>query len=141
MEINFLHTSPIQIRFNDVDMLGHATNSVYPQYFDLGRMAYFEKVLGERMDWRFDGLIMVNITIDFVAQIKLYDSVVVRTKIIRLGNKSLDMVQDLYNETTGKIVAKSKGVMVGYNGTEEVSIPIPIRWRELIVAFESDVLF
>lgn len=141
MNINFLHSSPIQIRFNDVDMLGHATNSVYPQYFDLGRMAYFESVLGERMDWRFDGLIMVSISIDFVAQIKLYDSVVVRTKIIRLGNKSLDMVQDLYNETTGKIVAKSNGVMVGYNGKEEVSIPIPTRWRERIAAFESDVLF
>jgi acyl-CoA thioester hydrolase len=84
---------------------------------------------------------MVSISIDFVAQVKLYDTVFVRTKIIRLGNKSLDMVQDIFNETTGKVVAKSKGVMVGYNGADEASIPIPTRWRERIAAFESDVLF
>ena len=43
--LNYFHNTPIQIRFNDIDQLGHATNSVYQQYFDLGKMAYFDHVL------------------------------------------------------------------------------------------------
>lgn len=42
----YFHSTPIQIRFNDIDQLGHATNSVYQQYFDLGKMAYLDQEIG-----------------------------------------------------------------------------------------------
>ena len=34
-------TTAVQIRFADIDMLGHVSNSVYPQYMDLGRVDFF----------------------------------------------------------------------------------------------------
>jgi acyl-CoA thioester hydrolase len=48
--VNFFHITPIQIRFNDIDKLNHVTNSVYQQYFDLGKMDYFNDVLQEQMN-------------------------------------------------------------------------------------------
>ena len=133
--------TPIQIRFNDLDRLDHVTNSVYQQYFDLGRMEYFRKVFQEQMDWSVEGLILASVAIDFLNPIKLYDEIVVRTKIYKIGNKSLKMSQELYNLTTGKVAATSKSAMVGYNNSKEITITIPERWRKKIADFEQDLLF
>lgn len=138
---NYFHSTPIQIRFNDIDQLGHATNSVYQQYFDLGRMEYFNEVLKEQMDWEVEGLILASISIEYLNPIKLYDKVIVRSKIHHIGNKSLKMSQDLFDESTGKIAATSKATMVGYSNKDESTIRIPERWRKSIFAYEHDTLF
>jgi len=138
---NFFHTTPIQIRFNDIDKLDHASNSVYQQYYDLGRIKYFDEVLEEQMDFEVEGLVLAGISIDFLYPIKLYDDVVVRTKIFSIGNKSLKMSQELYNKTTGKIASTSLATLVGYNNNQEVTITVPERWRMRIVAYEHDILF
>lgn len=139
--MEFFHKHPIQKRFSDLDMLGHATNSIYQQYFDLGRMHYFTQVLNERMSWENEGLILVNISISFIEQVKLYDDIEVRTKIHKIGNKSLQMAQQIFNLTTQKVAAQSESTMVGYHGKQNASIPIPSRWRERIAAYESDTNF
>ena len=139
MDFKFFHHIPIQVRFNDLDMLGHTTNSVYMQYFDLGRLHYFLDVLRERMDWRKESLILVSVNVNFIAQVKLYDQVEVRTKVVKLGNKSLELVQQIYNTTSQIIAAEGKSVMVGYCGKDETSIPLPSRWREGIIQFEKDL--
>ena len=137
----FYHSCPLQIRFNDIDTLGHATNSVYQQYFDLGRMEYFSDVLQEEMDWQEEGLILVSININYLAPVKLYDEIEVRTKIVKLGNKSLEMVQQVYNLTKQSVAAESKSIMVGFSGKTQQSIPIAERWRKRIANFEKDIDF
>ena len=47
----FVSDVPIQMRFNDVDALGHVNNSMYQQYFDLGRVDYFLRMPGGRPLW------------------------------------------------------------------------------------------
>jgi acyl-CoA thioester hydrolase len=138
---NYFHITPIQIRFNDIDRLDHVTNSVYQQYFDIGRMTYFNEVFEEQMDWAIEGLILASVTIDFLNPIKLYNEVALRTKIYKIGNKSLTMSQELYNQTTGKVAATSRSTMVGYNNSKEIAIMIPERWRKRIAAYEHDTLF
>lgn len=36
-----MHTLPLQLRFNDVDMMGHVNNAVIMEFFDLGKSSYF----------------------------------------------------------------------------------------------------
>ena len=36
-----MHTLPLQLRFNDVDMMGHVNNAVIMEFFDLGKSHYF----------------------------------------------------------------------------------------------------
>ena len=36
-----MHKTPIQIRFNDVDQMGHVNNAVIMEYLDLGKDAFF----------------------------------------------------------------------------------------------------
>lgn len=137
-EGKFFHTIPIQIRFNDTDQLEHVNNSVYQQYYDLGRLDYFRDVLQERMNWEVEGLIMASITIDFLMPITLFDRVEVRSKVYALGNKSLKMRQEIFNHTTGQVASTSRSVMVNYSSSEGTTRHIPEQWRHRIAAFEHD---
>lgn len=140
-QVNFFHITPIQIRFNDIDKLNHVTNSVYQQYFDLGKMDYFNDVLQEQMNWEDVGLILASISIDYLNPIRLFDEIIVLTKIHHIGNKSLKMSQELYNKSTENIAATSKSTMVGYNNSKEITVIIPERWRKRIITYEHDILF
>ena len=33
--------TPIQLRFNDIDQMGHVNNAVIMEFFDYGKMKYF----------------------------------------------------------------------------------------------------
>ena len=50
----------IQMRFADVDMLGHVNNVNQQHYFDLGKSDFFRRVLGMKPVWKSEGLIMVS---------------------------------------------------------------------------------
>ena len=69
----FYHQTPIQIRFNDVDIMGHVNNSVYQNYFDYARLQYFEQVFGYRMDWYDKALVLVKIEIEYLKPVEMYE--------------------------------------------------------------------
>lgn len=41
---NFRFHHSIQVRYSDMDMLGHANNAVYLTYLELARLEYFREV-------------------------------------------------------------------------------------------------
>ena len=42
----------IQVRFADIDVLGHVNNAIYLSYFEMTRVHYFNELLGESWDWK-----------------------------------------------------------------------------------------
>ena len=71
-EIQFNHTLPIQLRFNDVDKFGHVNNTVYFSFYDLGKTEYFASVCPD-VDWEKDGIVVVGLRrIEIVRQEVLY---------------------------------------------------------------------
>lgn len=139
--MQFFHRYPIQIRFSDIDLLNHVTNSVYQQYLDLGRLQYFSDVLQDTIDWNGDSLILVSVNVNFISQVRLHHKVEVRTKVVKLGNKSVEMKQQIFNLTTNEVAVESTSIMVGYHVPQGVSIPIPQRWRQWFTEFEKDMVF
>ena len=58
------HITPVQIRFNDIDMLGHLNNSIYMQFMDLAKAAYFAQFMeGGRFDWGEVTLVIANLRV------------------------------------------------------------------------------
>ena len=64
----FRHRTPVQTRFNDFDMFGHANNGAYLQYCDVAKLAYFGQFLPEGFDPAASGLVIANINCDFIRQ-------------------------------------------------------------------------
>ena len=100
--------SPVQIRFSDLDILGHVSNSIYPQYFEIGRLDWFKAIEEES-----PMTVVASMTIDFLAEINIKDPIHVVTACIQKGNKSLTLSQDIY--CNDQVVTKSTVVIVGFD--------------------------
>jgi len=136
-----IHKTDVQIRFNDIDILGHVNNAVYQYYFDLARVNYFTDILGEHeADFHEEALIVASIKVDYIMPVFLKDKIYVTTKITSIGNKSLTMIQEVFD---GKqlLKATSETRMVAYSIKKQSTISIPERWKTLISSFEKDVVF
>lgn len=142
-EYIFYHRSPIQIRFNDIDPVGHVNNAVYQEYFDFGRMSYFEKIMKIKDSVREEWLVIANINTDYINQVYLRDKIWLETKVPRIGNKSIEMHQKIMMQKDNKhwIAAYNKTILVGMNLVTNNTIQILPQWRARIAKFEKDITF
>lgn len=125
-------TTPIQLRFNDIDIQGHMYNGQYQHIFDLGKNAYFEQVLGiEQMDGA-ETVVTASATTNFYVPVGLKDQIVIRTGVERIGTKSFTVFQQMVDAQTGVVKADSRTVLVGWNAVAKESFAIPEAWREKI---------
>ncbi len=136
---DFKHITPIQIRFNDIDIMGHVNNSVHQNYYDVARVDYFRNVLKEDIDWDHFTVVLASIHIEFYKPVFLQENVAVRTRIEQIGEKSLTMVQELYNPETGEIKSFNRAVLVGFWRKEGVTGIIPEEWKSDITHFEGKI--
>ena len=129
------HTA-IQMRFNDIDMLGHLNNTSYFEMFDLGKNDYFVKVKHGYIEWTKPSLMIVHMGIDFMAQTRFYEHVEVLTQCTRLGDKSVHMLQQLVNTETGEVKCQCQSVLC-YFEVETGPATISDEWRQDIAAYEG----
>lgn len=130
---------PIQVRFSDVDVMGHVSNTVYQNYFDSGKTSYFEEVIPE-MDFESIGIVGASIKIDYLKPIFRKTSILVETRITHLGNKSLTMEHYIIEENTNEVLSTCTAIMVCYMIKEQRSIAIPEEWRKKIIDFEEELI-
>ncbi|XQW86686.1 acyl-CoA thioesterase [Thalassotalea piscium] len=113
----------IQIRYADLDPLDHVSNTVYGQYFELGRMAWYDAILKEQADTVIPTTVVANMTIDYIIELKLDDDVYVETACVKKGNKSFHLSQNIY--ANGRLATRSTVVMVGFDKeTRTTCVPL-----------------
>jgi len=135
LEVN--HQEIIQIRFNDIDVLGHVNNAVQITYLDYGKLKYFEALKGQVLDWSGSELVMVNINVDFMEPIFISNQIVVKTKVYEIGNKSIKLVQVIKDYETNRVKTVCRSVMCGFDPKTNTSLLISDEWRDLINRFEK----
>ena len=131
------HTYPVQLRFSDVDQLGHVNNSVYFSLYDLGKTAYMRDVLGERVDYRRTSMVVANLNANFFAPVFFTDRLAIETSTVHLGNKSFVLWQRAVCEYSGEVKCECRTVMVAFDVETHQAIPIPQAWKEAIARFEG----
>lgn len=136
-EEHFKHALPIQIRFGDIDAIGHINNNIYFSYFDLGKTAYFEKVKADRVSWVEGIIVVAHLSVDFISPIYYKESIAVDTKIIKVGGKSATILQQIRNINTQEVKCRCESIIVAYNADIQASMEIPEVWREAISSFEG----
>ena len=132
-----MHTTPIQLRFNDIDQMGHVNNAIIMEFFDLGKADFFTTVGLPPETGEFT-VMVVHVEVDFHSQIHYHDKVHVTTYVDGFGNKSLRVVQQVINETTGESCATCKTVMAGYSRTTNSSAVIPDTIKERIHRYQEN---
>ncbi|MBR3487845.1 MAG: acyl-CoA thioesterase [Bacteroidales bacterium] len=127
---------PIQLRFNDIDQMGHVNNAVIMEFLDLGKSEYFTAVGLPPEEGDFT-VMVVRVEVDFTNQIRWHDKVHVETHVDHFGTKSLSVKQQVVNSDTGAVCATCRTVMSGYSRSSHTSAIIPNTIKEAILRYES----
>ena len=135
----FRNKLPIQVRFSDVDIMGHVSNTVYQTYYDAGKVNYFDCVIPD-LDFKQTGIVGASVKIDYLLPIYMKTRILVLTRISKLGNKSITFRHLLVNENTGEVLSTCEAVLVCFSIKEQKSIEIPEQWRKNILEYDSGVL-
>lgn len=133
----FKHHYPVQVRMTDLDPVGHVNNGTQLSYYDLGRLNYLETLQNKKIDWNEIDMVIVHIACDFVDSIYFYDKIVVETKVLEIGNKSVKMLQRIVNSETNEIKSTCYSVMAGYDKENNSSKQISKAFKQQVCLFEE----
>ena len=130
----FRYVGRIEVRFRDLDALGHVNHAVYLAYVEQVRTAYFRDVMGidvpDALTW-----VIASVHYEFLAPLSFGDAVDVGWRISRLGRASADYEAELRRGAT--VVARGSGVLVNADVRAGRSVSIPDAWRTATAAFEG----
>lgn len=133
----FKATLPVQIRFNDIDALGHINNNIYFSFFDLGKANYFEVIKPASVSWIEGMIVLAHIDVDFFSPIYYKEKIVVDTKITKLGDKSGVFLQQIRSVKNDEVKCRCESVFVTYDADTQSSMRIPDVWRSVISQYEG----
>lgn len=132
-----MHTFQVQLRFSDIDALGHVNNSVYFQLMDLAKARYFMDALGSALDMKKPGVVVVNVNCDFCAPSFFGEELAVNTSTVKIGEKSFVLRQEVVNRQSGTVKCRCHTVMCGFDPLTNTSVEISPLWREALEKIEG----
>lgn len=126
----------IQVRFADIDVMGHVNNAVYLSYFEITRMHYFKQMVAQDWDWNKDGIILLKNEIEYKRPVLLTDSPTIEMNVDHIGNKSFTLSYKLM--VNGNLCCTGKSVIVGYDNSAHKTIPIPLKMKEELIKLQKE---
>lgn len=123
------HETNLTVRFGETDLLGHVNNASYFTYLEQARVEFFKELdSGEgAKSWQF---ILASTKCDFLAQAYFDQALTVVTKVTRIGNKSFQLAQPIYDSKTGETIADAESTIVYFDFGDQKSKSIPAEMRE-----------
>lgn len=125
------HKAAIQIRFKDVDALGHVNNANHLTYFEYARIRFFDELVEDEIDWDNEGMILAQQTVNYKKPIYLKDVIHVHTWFVKSGNTSFELAYEIVRtekDGTETICATGNSIQVAYSYKEQKPVPVPKGW-------------
>jgi acyl-CoA thioester hydrolase len=128
------YTEEIDVRFRDIDALGHVNNAVYATYIEQARTRFFRDVLG--LDISRAATVLASLSIDFRRPVELADdAVTVTVEIANLGRSSVTMAHEI--RVGDAVAAEGEATIVSVDPETGEPAPIPDEHREAMAAFRD----
>lgn len=120
----------IQVRFTDLDVLGHVNNNIYLSYFEMARVHYFRELLGRDWDWKHFTVVLAKNEVEYIKPVLLTDDPLVYMTCDHIGNKSFTLSYEL--KVNGTVFAKGRSVLVSYDGFKGETMEIHPDMRQAL---------
>ena len=125
-----IHPAKIQVRYVDLDVLGHVNNSVYFSYFEMARVQYFGQVLSKDWDWETNGVILVKNWAEYFKPVLLADQPEITLYVDKIGSKSFDLSYEL--KVNDVLCTTGGSTMVAFDAKSAKTIEIPGEMRKFL---------
>jgi acyl-CoA thioester hydrolase len=117
----------IQVRFSDLDVLGHVNNTIYLSYFEMARVHYFKELLGEGWDWNKFGIVLAKNEVEYFKSVLLNHEPLITIFTEHIGSKSFTLGYELH--VNNELFAKGKSIQVCFDASIQQSILVPDQMR------------
>jgi acyl-CoA thioester hydrolase len=128
----------LEVRWGDLDTMGHVNNAKYFTYCESARMGYFQAV---RMPDHYErgrfGPALAAAQLNFRRQVHWPAAIEVETRVVEIGRTSFKMEYTLIRAEDRATVADGGGVIVWVDYSTGKPVPLPDGLREAIRAFEG----
>lgn len=125
----------INVRFRDIDGMGHVNNAVFFTYFAEARLAFFQKI-SNSTDFSAFPFILAHISCDYLKPIMLNTQLLLKIWVTEIGIKSFGLgykLVDLSDESTA--YAKGESVQVCFDYGENKSGAVPAALKQKLVEY------
>ena len=117
----------LEIRWRDIDALGHVNNAVYLTYLEELLTSWLQPAIGD--DW-----VNARIELDWRQELRLADrQVIAHGELLRLGNSSLT-ARIWFERPDGVVAAEGEAVVVAWDPAARCSRPLTPEERERLEA-------
>lgn len=117
------YSTPIELRFSDLDAYGHVNSAVYFTYLETARVKLFADFFKE-VSAQGIFTVVAKAECDFKIPIMLYDKVVVTLWIAKMGRSSFDIDYRLHDDK-GTTYATARTTMVCFDNVKKTTVPLP----------------
>lgn len=118
-----------EVRFGDLDTLGHVNNAVYATYLESARLAYYQELTGLPLEQL--NIILAELTISYKAPAFYRDRLAIGVRIASVGTKSFVMEYTIARAGDNAVIATGRSVLVAYDYAEGRTIAVPEVVRRL----------
>ncbi len=125
-----IHSTPIELRFSDLDAYGHVNSALYFTYLETARVKLFHDFFREVSN---QGIftVVARAECDFKIPILLHDELIVTLWVAKTGRSSFDLEYRLH-DSQEKVYATARTTMVCFDSINNVTVPIPESLRALV---------
>jgi len=129
-------TASIEVRWRDVDAMGHVNNAVYFTYFEIARSRYYETVFQAR-ELRDIDFILASIHCDYVSPVRHGETVEVGIRVPSAGRTSFEFEYEARAMPGGRVVARARSTQVRYDYAADRKVEITEAWRDRVAAVQG----
>ncbi len=117
------YSTPIELRFSDLDAYGHVNSALYFTYLETARVKLFNDFFREVSE---QGVftVVARAECDFKIPILLHDEVIVTLWVAKTGRSSFDLEYRLH-DSQERVYATARTTMVCFDSINNVTVAIP----------------
>ncbi len=136
-------STEVEVRFVDVDAMGHVNNANYATFFEEARVAYFREAYPEefsdrQLETTFP-FILLDLYCRYLSPVRMGERLRVSIRLARMGGKSFDFEYLITSRTDGRAVATGRTTQVYFNYAEDRTEPVPDPLRKAFARIEGGV--
>jgi acyl-CoA thioester hydrolase len=138
---------PVEVRFRDLDAMGHVNNAVFLTYFEQARLAFWmglhpSGTPGEAIEPSRIGFVVARAECDYASPVKLGEKLLVGCRADDFGTSSFAFEYRIVAaggavDGEVRLVASGRTVQVTWDWVSEKKTPVPDDLKKRIEAFQA----
>ena len=137
---DFRFSTPLRVRWAECDAQGIAFYGAYMGFLEIAQSEYFRNLgysIYRIAETGYFDTVVAKATLEYKASARIDDMLDLYTRVSHLGNTSMIMDSEIYNQHTSELLLQSQIIYVGYDIPTNSKKEIPNDIRAVVQEYES----